>query len=138
MTVSKKFTAWFHVSTDVTTFEDKTVEWVDENVLDDLHHDLVKSGFTVDDMGVIEDGALAPAPVTQGMNAYERFACAEYLSAFPDDKTFDEVMQMLLDRNEEVLVWEVFEHKPPEVVLDLIVGLERGLSEQFTPREEVK
>ena len=72
------------------------------------------------------------------MNAYEHFACSEYLSAFPCDKTFDEVMQMLLDRDDEVLVWEVFEHHKPEIVLDLIVGLERGLSTWFVPREEVK
>jgi hypothetical protein len=85
-----------------------------------------------------DEGAPAPAPVAKGMNAYERFACAQYLSAFPDDVTFNEVLQMLLDRNDEVLVWEVFEHHKPEFVLDLIVWMVRDLGEQFVPRKEAR
>lgn len=48
----KKFKVWFAVSMEVDTLDDKDAEWVDENVLTDLHDELVKQGYIVDDMGV--------------------------------------------------------------------------------------
>ena len=85
-----------------------------------------------------EEGAPAPALVAKGMNVYERFACGEYLSAFPNDVTFDEVMAMLLDRNDEVLVWEAFEHEHPSNVYEFISNLRDALALTFIPREEAK
>lgn len=50
----KKFRVWFKASIDVTTFDDKDLQWADENILEDVHHDLVSDGYIVDDMGVVE------------------------------------------------------------------------------------
>lgn len=109
----------------------------DESVMDYVNDMAVEQGYIVDDMGMVE-GAPAPAPVAKGMNAYERFACAEYLSAFPNDVTFDEVMAMLLNRNDEVLVWEAFEHEHPSNVYEFISNLRDALALTFIPREEAK
>ena len=109
----------------------------DESVMDYVNDMAVEQGYIVDDMGMVE-GAPAPTPVAKGMNVYERFACGEYLSAFPNDVTFDEVMQMLLDRNDEVLVWEAFEHEHPSNVYEFISNLRDALALTFMPREEAK
>lgn len=52
--MAKKFRVWLHVSMEVETDNDQTVEWADEIILQDLHDDLVKDGFTIDDMDVEE------------------------------------------------------------------------------------
>lgn len=136
--MAKNFRVFIDVEATVVTNEDKTVEWVDENVINEFHDELVGYGYIVGDMRVMEEGAPAPAPIAKGMNVYERFACAEYLSAFPDDVTFDEVMEMLLDRNDEVLVWEAFDREHPSNVYEFICNLRELLERTFIPREEAK
>jgi hypothetical protein len=74
------------------------------------------------------------------MNAYEYSALNEYLYAYPDDKTFDEVLGMLtgdvIDETDEVIVWEVFEPMPREAVAEYIDNLKIMLERNFIPREE--
>jgi len=74
------------------------------------------------------------------MNAYEYFALNEYLYAYPDDRTFDEVLGMLtgdvIDETDEVIVWEVFESIPPRAVAEFIETLRDKLYGSFIPREE--
>jgi hypothetical protein len=76
------------------------------------------------------------------MNAYEFVALNEYLSAYPDDRTFDEVMGMLtgdvIDETDEVIVWEVFEHMPREAVAEYIDNLKDTLERNFIPKEQEK
>ena len=78
------------------------------------------------------------------MNIYERFALNEYLYAFPDDREYGEVLNMLMgnyteeNETDEVIVWEVFEDVPPESVIELIDTLKDGLEAAFIPREETK
>lgn len=69
------------------------------------------------------------------MNAYERVACMEYLSAFPDDKTFDEIMDMILDDDYDVIVWEAFARVPLKDVVQYIKNMKDVLEENFIPRE---
>lgn len=69
------------------------------------------------------------------MNVYEHFALSEYLYAFPEDKTYDEVLDMLVDMNDEVIVWEVFDDVMPEVVVELIDALKDRLFGTFVSRE---
>lgn len=59
------------------------------------------------------------------MKQSERFALQEWLSDFPDDKTYDEIILMLRDFNhtwthEDLSVWEVVEDYPLEQVADMI------------------
>jgi Zn-dependent M32 family carboxypeptidase len=72
------------------------------------------------------------------MNVYERFALSEYLYAFPEDKSYDEVLDMYNEGSDEVLVWEVFERMRPEAVVEFIDALRNGLMATFIPREEDK
>jgi hypothetical protein len=72
------------------------------------------------------------------MNAYEHFAIGEYLGEIPENKTFGEVMQMLLDGDEDVYVCEVYEYLPRRDVVDMIECLCEALEKRFIPREEVK
>lgn len=76
------------------------------------------------------------------MNVYERFALNEYLYAFPDDRAYEEILDMLMgnfteeNETDEVIVWEVFEHTPPQVVVELIDSLKDRLFGTFVSREE--
>jgi hypothetical protein len=59
------------------------------------------------------------------MKQSERFALHEWLSEFPDDKTYDEIIGMLTGAEEVwvqdgITVWEVVEHHTLEQVADLI------------------
>ena len=59
------------------------------------------------------------------MKQSERFALMEWLSEFPDDKTYDEIILMLRDFNhtwthEDLSVWEVVEDYPLDQVADFI------------------
>jgi hypothetical protein len=69
------------------------------------------------------------------MDAYERFALSEYLYAFPEDKSYDEVLDMYNEGSDEVIVWEVFECMRPEAVVEFIDALRNGLMATFIPRE---
>jgi hypothetical protein len=70
------------------------------------------------------------------MNAYESIALGEYLSGYPEDKTYDEVMGLLLNEHEDVYVWQPFARESPDAVYDLIEGLKELLEKNFIPREE--
>jgi len=59
------------------------------------------------------------------MKQSERFALMEWLSEFPDDKTYDEIILMLRDFNhtwthEDLSVWEVVENHTLDQVADMI------------------
>jgi hypothetical protein len=71
------------------------------------------------------------------MNAYERFALNEYLGEVPKGKTFDQVMQMLLE-GEDVYVCEAYENATRRTVVWLIDGLREELEKHFIPRKETK
>lgn len=70
------------------------------------------------------------------LSHYESFALTEYLSFFPEDKTYTEVIQMVLDRDPEVMPWEIVENIDPERLTDIIDSLRVGLKDAFVPREE--
>lgn len=69
------------------------------------------------------------------MNAYERVALSEYLSEYPADKSYDDVIQMLEDDSDEVLIWEPFEDYGRDEVCDFIESHKRILEANFTPKE---
>lgn len=69
------------------------------------------------------------------MNAYESFAVGEYLGEVPEGKTFDEVMQMLLDKDDDVYVCEAYENLPRRDVVWMIDCLREALEKRFVPRE---
>jgi hypothetical protein len=59
------------------------------------------------------------------MKQSERFALMEWLSEFPDDKTYDEIILMLRGdesqwKHEDIDVWEVVENHTLDQVADFI------------------
>lgn len=69
------------------------------------------------------------------LNRYEDFALGQYLSIYPGDITYDEIIQALLDgENYIIVVWEAFENHPIEEVVRLIDDLKEALEDTFIPR----
>ena len=54
------------------------------------------------------------------MKVSERFALGQWLSDYPDDKTYDEVLSMITEEHEDVILWEPIENYPPESVIEII------------------
>jgi len=54
------------------------------------------------------------------METSERFALNEWLSEFPDNKTFDEIMDLIREDDESVIAWELVEHHPAADLIELI------------------
>jgi hypothetical protein len=54
------------------------------------------------------------------MKQSERFALNEHLSEFPDNKTFEEILELILNEDESVIIWEPFENYPADDVVDII------------------
>jgi hypothetical protein len=72
------------------------------------------------------------------MNLYEIVALGEYFYAFPSDKSYDEVLEMFVNKDDEVILWEVFDGMPREAVIELVDTLKEVLEKLFVPREEPK
>ena len=54
------------------------------------------------------------------METSERFAINEWLSEYPDDKTFDEIMDLIREDDESVTAWELVEHYPAADLIEVI------------------
>lgn len=54
------------------------------------------------------------------MKVSERFALGQWLSDYPDDKTYDEVLSMITEEHEDIILWETIENYPPESVIEII------------------
>ena len=54
------------------------------------------------------------------MKVSERFALGQWLSDYPDDKTYDEVLEMITEEHEDIVLWETIENYPPESVIEMI------------------
>ena len=71
------------------------------------------------------------------MNVYERFALGSHLCEIPENKTYDEVLDMLLNRDAEVLIWQPFERYELEDLAEQIEDMRDALLNTFIPREEL-
>jgi hypothetical protein len=54
------------------------------------------------------------------MKVSERFALGQWLSDYPDDKTYDEVLEMIEEEHDDIILWEPIENYPPESVIEII------------------
>ncbi len=54
------------------------------------------------------------------MKVSERFALGQWLSDYPDDKTYEEVLDLITEEHEDVILWEPIENYPPERVIEII------------------
>jgi len=54
------------------------------------------------------------------MKHSERFALNQWLWDYPDDTSYDEILQMVRDEDEEVTVWDPLDRSPSYEVADVI------------------
>jgi hypothetical protein len=54
------------------------------------------------------------------MKVSERFALGQWLSDYPDDKTYDEVLSMITEEHEDIILWETIENYPSDSVIEMI------------------
>ena len=59
------------------------------------------------------------------MTHAETFALNEWLTEYPDNLTYDEVLELLRDEDESVIVWQWFEYTP---VTDMIENIDNTRS----------
>ena len=60
------------------------------------------------------------------MKVSERFALGQWLSDYPDDKTYEEVLALITEEHEDVILWEPIENYPPESVIEMIDDTRRS------------
>jgi hypothetical protein len=54
------------------------------------------------------------------MNQAERFAINEWLSEYPEDKTYDEIIDLIYEEDESVIPWELVEHCSAAPLVEII------------------
>ena len=54
------------------------------------------------------------------METSERFAINEWLSDYPNDATFEEIMDLIHEDDESVIPWELVEHYPAADLIEII------------------
>lgn len=57
------------------------------------------------------------------MNKYERFAANQFLTYFPDDISFEKLIQLILDHDIDIVVWEPFENDCGSTIVGWIEDL---------------
>jgi hypothetical protein len=63
------------------------------------------------------------------MTKSERFALMQWLSNFPEDMSYAEVLDRLEGGNDDVVVWETLEEYPVDMVIDTIEGTRMAFEE---------
>lgn len=71
------------------------------------------------------------------MNEYQKFALDWFLSSYPEDKTYDDVIQMLRDYNPDVEPWHQFIDMEVDELIEFIDTMSEHLSKRFVPRESL-
>ena len=65
----------------------------------------------------------------------ERFALCHYLSEFPDKLEYEKVLDLIMDEDEEVSVWQPFEDYSPakvvEYIEEMVITLNYWFVEEF-------
>lgn len=66
----------------------------------------------------------------------ERFALAQFLSEWPDDLTYKQVLENLYAEDEDVVVWQPFEdfptYKVVEFIEEMVISMNYWFKEEIT------
>lgn len=65
------------------------------------------------------------------MNKYQTFAVGHFLSDYPDDTSFDQIIELVEQEDETIRHWEPYESFWGEHLADMITGMARSLEETF-------
>jgi hypothetical protein len=68
------------------------------------------------------------------MKVSERFALNEWLSDYPDDKTYDEIIDMMIKDDEEINPWYVVQDHTLGEIIEFIENTRKHF-ERVTERE---
>jgi hypothetical protein len=82
-----------------------------------------------------EEAAKAQAPF---MTVYERFVVGHFLSSFPKQATFEEVLNMLYEQDDAVVVWEPFFTSDTQDVAREMERMLRDLRTNFMPKATIQ
>lgn len=72
------------------------------------------------------------------MDMYEQCALQEYLTEFPWDCSYEQILIMVERDDDRVIVWEPFAHYRGEQVVKFIDNFRDTLERNFIPRKEIK
>jgi len=76
------------------------------------------------------------------INEYEEFVLNAFVSEYPEDKTFAEILDLIESEKEEdeylVLLYDPFIYLEPEQLTALMSELAYGLQDLFIPREKLQ
>jgi hypothetical protein len=74
------------------------------------------------------------------LTKYQKFALDHYLCYYPDNMSFNEILNLIVSENEleseQVEIAEYFETTPPEIVRDFIAHMASDLEEKFIAKLE--
>ena len=70
------------------------------------------------------------------MNIYQQTALQEYLTDFPCDVTYEQILVWLEKGDDRVIVWEPFERYRGVVIARYIENLKDTLERNFIPKEQ--
>ena len=72
------------------------------------------------------------------METSERFAINEWLSEYPEDKTYEEIMDLIYEEDESVIPWELVEHYPAADLIEVIYNTKIHFETVTKPPKEEK
>lgn len=72
------------------------------------------------------------------METSERFAVNEWLSDYPEDKTFDEIMDLIYEEDESITPWELVENYPTADLIEVIYNTKIHFETVTKPSKEEK
>jgi len=72
------------------------------------------------------------------METSERFAINEWLSEYPEDKTYEEIMDLIYEEDESVIPWELVEHYPAADLIEVIYNTKIHFETVTKPSTEEK
>lgn len=72
------------------------------------------------------------------MNTSELFAVNEWLSDYPQDATFEEIMDLIRTDDESVMPWELVEDYPAASLIEIIYNTKMHFESVTKPTVEEK
>ena len=71
------------------------------------------------------------------MNAYQKFALDHHLFAYPENASFEEVLEMIENYDDAVELYSVFCGEDVSDVIENIHSMAESAARLFVPREQV-
>jgi hypothetical protein len=65
------------------------------------------------------------------MTKNEIFALDNHTCGYPENKTYEEILQLIEDESDSVIIWEPFEHDCGESIVEKITDMIFGLNRTY-------